>query len=55
MGYRWFRVQKTPSNEFMGLMEIESIGIHSDLYACDYILIGNDQTMMLDAIGQHFV
>lgn len=55
MGYRWFRIQKRPPNDFMGLMEIESIGIHGDLDACDYVLVSNDQSMMLDAIGQHSV
>ena len=42
MNYIIFRVKKTGSNTYAGMKRIESIGIHSDLNQCDYVIAPNE-------------
>ena len=41
--YSIFRVHKTKNGDFNGLEEIQTIGIHSNLEWCDYLLVPNSE------------
>lgn len=40
--YSIFRVRKTDRDSYNGLHELKTIGIHSDLSQCDYVLVPNE-------------
>ncbi len=50
LNYSFFRVEKNSGNEFIGLRKIETIGIHSDLSQCDYIVVPNELVATLSDV-----
>lgn len=40
--YSFFRVEKSDKSAFIGLREIKTIGIHSNLNECDYVVVPNE-------------
>lgn len=49
--YRIHRVEKTDEGRLAGLNAVESFGIHGDLGACDYVILGEEQLTALSAIS----
>jgi FkbM family methyltransferase len=50
LNYSFFRVEKTHDHEFSGLRKIETIGIHSDLSQCDYVVVPNELVATLSDV-----
>ncbi len=42
LNYTIYRVEKSNNDEFKNLLEIEEIGVHSDLKLCDYLFIPSE-------------
>ena len=49
--YRIHRVAKTGDGRLAGLNAVESFGIHGDLDACDYVIVGEEQLTVLSAFS----
>jgi FkbM family methyltransferase len=50
--YTMFRVRKTSTDQYAGLQQLESIGVHSDLSQCDYVIVPNEQSARLEAAAK---
>lgn len=44
MEYMFHRILRTPDDHYRGLQQIDSIGIHSDMSQCDYVLTPLEQS-----------
>lgn len=42
LDYCFFRVEKSDKDAFIGLIKIKTIGIHSNLNECDYVVVPNE-------------
>lgn len=52
LDYIILRIQKTEKGNFNGLLEIETIGIHSNLSWCDYLLVPNSEKLKFKELSK---
>lgn len=50
--YRIYRVQKTAENGYGGLEQLETIGIHSNLNQCDYMIVPDEDSARMQTLAE---